>query len=92
MCLHSAGGRLQLTRMHLTYVALHEVTWLYGVHRTRRDGSSFMWHQPCQRCKYTTSRADIKKQNKTKNAKKEEELFIHVESIASAVSLLDSGE
>ena len=20
-----------------------------------RDGSSFMWHQPCQRCKYTTS-------------------------------------
>ena len=28
--------------------------WLYGVHRTRRDGSSFMWHQPCQRCKYTT--------------------------------------
>ena len=29
--------------------------WLYGVHRTRRDGSSFMWHQPCQRCKYTTS-------------------------------------
>ena len=28
---------------------------LYGVHRTHRDGSSFMWHQPCQRCKYTTS-------------------------------------
>jgi len=24
--------------------------WLYGVHRTRRDGSSFLWHQPCQRC------------------------------------------
>ena len=34
--------------------------WLYGVHRTRRDGSSFMWHQPCQRCKYTTS-VDIQK-------------------------------
>ena len=33
--------------------------WLYGVHRTRRDDSSFMWHQPCQRCKYTTS-VDIK--------------------------------
>ena len=33
---------------------------LYGVHRTRRDGSSFMWHQPCQRCKYTTS-VDIQK-------------------------------
>ena len=29
--------------------------WLYGVHRTCRDGSSFMWHQPCQRCKHTTS-------------------------------------
>ena len=28
--------------------------WLYGVQRTRRDGSSFMWHQPCQRCKCTT--------------------------------------
>ena len=34
--------------------------WLYGIHRTRRDGSSFMWHQPCQRCKYTTS-VDIQK-------------------------------
>ena len=34
--------------------------WLYGVHRTRRDGSSFMWHQPCQRCKYTTL-VDIQK-------------------------------
>ena len=33
--------------------------WLCGVHRTRRDGSSCMWHQPCQRCKYTTS-VDIK--------------------------------
>ena len=29
--------------------------WLRGVHRTRRDGSSFMWHQPCQCCKYTAS-------------------------------------
>ena len=33
---------------------------VYGVHRTRRDGSSFMSHQPCQRCKYTTS-VDIQK-------------------------------
>ena len=36
--------------------------WL-GVHRTRRDwlsGSRFLWHQPCQRCKYTTS-VDIQK-------------------------------
>ena len=34
--------------------------WLYGVHRTHRDGSSFMWHQPCQCCKYSAS-VDIQK-------------------------------
>ena len=34
--------------------------WLHGAHRTRRDGGRFMWHQPCQRCKYTTS-VDIQK-------------------------------
>ena len=39
--------------------------WLYGVHRTRRDGSSFMWHQPCQRCKYTTSVDSEKRAIKT---------------------------
>ena len=27
-----AGGRLQLNNVHLTYMALHEMTWLYGVH------------------------------------------------------------
>ena len=37
--------------------------WLYGVHRTCWDGSSFLWHQPCQRCKYTTL-VDIKNKNK----------------------------
>ena len=58
--------------------------WLYGVHRTRRDGSNFTWHQPCQRCKYTTS-VDIQKTRYKK-------LFTHVESHASAVSLLESGE
>ena len=58
--------------------------WLYGVHRTSRDGSSFMWHQPCQRCKYTPS-VDIQKTRCKK-------LFTHVESHASAVSLLESGE
>ena len=39
------------------YVALHEVTWSMVVWCTQnwlRDGSSFMWHQPCQHCKYTT--------------------------------------
>ena len=34
--------------------------WLYGVHRPCQDGSSFLWHQPCQRCNYTTS-VDIKR-------------------------------
>ena len=57
--------------------------WLCGVHRTHRDGSSFLWHQPCQHCKYTTS-VDIQTHYK--------KLFIHVESHASAVSLLKSGE
>ena len=37
-----------------------------------------MWHQPCQRCKYTTSRY--------------KKLLSRVESHASAVSLLESGE
>ena len=43
-----------------------------------------MWHQPCQRCKYTTL-VDIQKRAIKK-------LFTHVESHASAVSLLESGE
>ena len=39
-------------RMWLCYVCIKwHGAWLYGVHRTRRDGSSFMWHQPCQCCK-----------------------------------------
>ena len=58
--------------------------WLYGVHRTRRDGSSFTWHQPCQRCMYTTLVAYLKTRYK--------KLFTHVESHASAASLLKSGE
>ena len=60
--------RWQITAKHaytITYVALHEVTWSMVVWCTQdlgRDGCSFMWHQPCQRCKYTTL-VDI--QNKT---------------------------
>ena len=61
--------------------------WLYGVHRTRRDSCSFMWHHPCQRCTYTTSVdffffkcAIIIK------------LVTHVEPHASAVSLLKRAE
>ena len=47
---------------------------------------SFMWHHPCQRCKYTTS-VDIK--NKKKHYKK---LVTHVELCASALSLLKGAE
>ena len=64
---------------------LHKVTWCMVVWCTqnlRRDGSSFLWHQPWQRCKYTTS-------SKKRTIKK---LATHVESHASAVSLLESRE
>ena len=74
--------------MHVTYVALHEVIWCMVVWCTlnlRRDGSSFMWHQSCQRCKNTTS-VDIEKR-----AIKSYSLII-TESHTSAVSLLESGE
>ena len=43
-----------------------------------------MWHQPCQRCKYTTS-VDIQKRAIKK-------LVIHAELHVSVVSLLESGE
>ena len=69
-------------------LALHEVTWCMVVGCTqnlRRDGSSLMWHQPCQRCKYTTS-VDIQKRAIRSY------LHIYAESHASAVSLLESGE
>ena len=68
-------------------VALHEVTWCMVVWCTqnlRRHGCSFMWHQPCQRCKYTTS-VDIQKTHCKK-------LVTHVEPQASAVSLLKRAE
>ena len=53
--------RWQVTAKH-TYYTLRmwlcmkwHGAWLYGVHRTCRDSSSFMWHQPCQQFKYTSS-------------------------------------
>ena len=58
--------------------------WLHGIHRTCRDDSSFMWHQPCQHRKYTTL-VDIQKRVMKKR-------FTHAESLASAVSLLESRE
>ena len=86
--------RWQVTTKHAyilrIHVALHEVTWCMVVWCTQnlhRDGCSFMWHQPCQRCKYTTS-VDIQKTHYKK-------LVTHVEPHASAVNLLkraDRGE
>ena len=69
------------------YEALHGVTWcmvVWCTHNMLRDGSSFKCHQPCQRCKYTTS-VDIQK-------RAIEKLVTRVESLASAVSPLESGE
>ena len=73
----SAGGRLQLN-------TLAPYTWLYGVHRTPRDSSSFTWHQPCRRYKYITP-ADIKKTCYKK-------IVTPVKSNASTVSLHEHGE
>ena len=58
--------------------------YLYGVHRTQRDGSSFMWHQPCQRCNVHHFGGYSKTLCK--------KLVTHAESHANAMSLLESGE
>ena len=46
--------------LHMWLCMKRNGAWLYGVHRMCQDGSSFMWHQPCQCCKYTTL-VDIQK-------------------------------
>ena len=51
-CADSYFGIRSTPRVTAVAVALHEVAWLYGVHRTRREGSSVTWHQVRQRCKY----------------------------------------
>ena len=56
-------------------MALHEVTWctvVWCTQNLRRDGCSFMWHQPCQRCKYIAS-VDIKKEKKKKKEERKKE-------------------
>ena len=83
----SAGG--QVTAKHACTLCMWlcmkcHSAWLYGVHRTCRDGSSFIWDQPCQLCKYTTL-VDIQKRSMKK-------LGTCVESHASATSLLESWE
>ena len=55
--------------------------WLYGVHKTRRDGSSFMWHQPYQRCKYTTSVHIQKRAIKPKKNNQQKKPTIHSRKI-----------
>ena len=60
-------GRTLKSSYNLMYVALHEVTWWYGVHRSYRDGGSFMWHQPCQHCKYIAV-VNIKKMHYKKSS------------------------
>ena len=60
--------------------------WLYGVHRTRRDGCSFMWHRHTSSVKYITS-VDI--HERVINSWS---FVYNIESHASAVSLIESGE
>ena len=87
-CFYAVKRRWQVTTKHAYTLRMWLcMKWhgarLYGVHRMHRDGSRFLWHQPCQRCKYTTS-VDI--QNRAIK------LVTHVVSHASAMSLLESGE
>ena len=58
--------------------------WLYGVHRTRRDGSSFMWHKLSGL--YVLHHFDGYLETRYKK------LVANVESHTSAVSLLENGE
>ena len=81
----SAGGRLQIDT-HAPYVCgCARSDTVHGclayTERAEMAGSSFMWHQLCQRCKYTTG-GYLKTRYKT--------LVTHVESHTSAVSLLES--
>ena len=74
--------RLQLNT-RTSYICGFAWSDMYSVHRTRWDDSSFMWRQPCQCCKYTTS-VDIQTCYK--------KIVTHVESQASTANLLESGE
>ena len=73
--------------MHLTYAALHEVTLctVVIVYTERAETAAVSCGtSPCQRCKYTIV-VDVQKSAIKKR-------FTHVESHASAASLLESGE
>ena len=90
------------------YVALHEVTWhgawLYDVHGTRRDGSSFTWHQPRNNQTVFKNTTSVNIQNAlykkivthASRLIKGEGLNISLETnftcVNSAVSMLESGQ
>ena len=77
----SICGRLDCIHELLSKEQLHTCACmaLWGTSNLHWDCSSFMWHQPCQRCKYTTS-VDIQRR-----AIKSYSLVV-TESHASAVS------
>ena len=59
----------------------HILVWSTGTELVEMAAVSCTWHQPCQRCKYTTFGGD------SENA-----LDTRIEQHESAVSLLESGE
>ena len=77
--------------MHPKYEALHETmshcARLYGVHRTRRDGSSITRHQPCNNITALWVH-HFGGYSKTRYKK----LAPHSESHATRASLFESGE
>ena len=72
--------------MHLTYVALHEVTWCMFVWRAQNTLRRQQFHvAPAMPALYVHHFSGYQKM-------RSEKILIHVESHASAVSLLKSGE
>ena len=68
--------------MHLTYVALHEVTWCMVVWYTERAETAAV---SCDTSHASAASTPLIETHYKK-------LFTHVESHASALSLLESGE
>ena len=56
----STGHYDLFTHGYVTFASLHMHFFCLLSLLLLTSGSSFMWHQPCQRCKYTTL-ADIQK-------------------------------
>ena len=75
-----------LTHIHLTYVVLHEVAWLYGVHRTCTKMAAVSCGTSHANTVSTPLQWLLKKK---KNAIK---LVTHFEPHVSAVSLLKGAE